>query len=65
MINMVTLSKNELINFLGINEIRHAKDPSVKRQKLIMLVVIIGLLGVLAGYMIGQAMMLDILGQKD
>ena len=65
MINMVTLSKNELINFLGINEIRHAKDPSVKRQKLIMLVVIIGLLGVLAGYMIGQALMLDMLGQKD
>ena len=31
--NIRTLIKMELINFLGINELRHVKDPAVKKQK--------------------------------
>ncbi len=63
--NMLTLSKFELINFLGINELRHVKDPSVKKTKGFMFGVLIFLYVVLIFYMAGQSMVLAQLGQKD
>lgn len=60
--NIRTLSKLELINFLGINELRHVKDPSVKKQKGFMFVVLMVLYFFLAGYVIMQSFLLGKLG---
>ena len=60
--NIRTLSKLELINFLGINELRHVKDPSVKKQKGFMFVVLMVLYFFLAGYVIMQSLLLGKLG---
>ena len=60
--NIRTLSKLELLNFLGINELRHVKDPSVKKQKGFMFVVLMVLYFFLAGYVIMQSLLLGKLG---
>ncbi|MCR5214732.1 MAG: hypothetical protein K6E10_09965 [Eubacterium sp.] len=56
--NIFTLTKLELINFLGINELRHVKNPAVKKQKGFMLGVLIVLYACLAGYVVMQTMLL-------
>ena len=63
--NIKTLTKIELVNLLGINEVRYAKDPAVKRTKKIMLIVLASLWVCLVGYVIGQAVAIDMLGQTD
>ena len=57
-----TLIKLELLNFLGINELRHVKDPSVKKNKGLIFGVLIFLYIVLIGYVVGQSVMLGKLG---
>ena len=48
----------ELINFLGINELRHVKDPAVKKQKGFLFGVLIVLYVFLAGYIVMQSVLL-------
>ncbi|MCR5292416.1 MAG: hypothetical protein K6E28_05970 [Eubacterium sp.] len=60
--NIRTLIKMELINFLGINELRHVKDPAVKKQKGFLLGVLIVLYGFLAGYIVMQSVLLGKIG---
>ena len=60
--NIRTLSKLELLNFLGINELRHSKDPSAKKQKGFLFGVLIVLYGFLAGYVVMQSVLLGKIG---
>lgn len=62
---LVTLSKYELVNFLGINELRKVKNPTAKKQKGFMLGMLIFLCICLAGYTAGQAVMLAVLGTAE
>ena len=63
--NIRTLIKMELINFLGINELRHVKDPAVKKQKGFLFGVLIVLYVFLAGYIVMQSMLLGEIGATE
>ena len=63
--NIKILTKIELVNLLGINEVRFAKDPAVKRTKKVMLSILLALWVCLIGYVLGQAYALDMLGLTD
>lgn len=60
--NIRTLIKMELINFLGINELRHVKDPAVKKQKGFLFGVLLVLYLFLAGYVVMQSVLLVKIG---
>ena len=62
---IVTLSKNELVNFLGVNELRKVKDPTAKKQKGFIFGMLIFLYICLAGYTAGQAAILSIIGTAE
>ncbi len=62
---LVTLSKYELVNFLGINELRKVKNPTAKKQKGFIFGMLIFLYICLAGYTAGQAIMLAVLGTAE
>ncbi|HBZ03024.1 MAG TPA: hypothetical protein DEO83_04350 [Lachnospiraceae bacterium] len=57
-----SLIKLELINFLGINELRYVKDKAARKQKGFLFGVLIVLYGFLAGYIVMQSMLLDKIG---
>ena len=60
--NIRTLIKMELINFLGINELRHVKDPAMKKQKGFLFGVLVVLYVFLAGYIVMQSVLLGKIG---
>ena len=60
--NIRTLTKLEFQNYLGLNEIRYAKDPGVKKNRGLIFGTIIFLMVVFAGYMTGQSIGLSKLG---
>ena len=60
--NVLTLTKLELNNYLGINELRNSKDPAIRKNRGLMLGVIIFLMIVLAGYVAGQAVGMSMIG---
>ena len=62
---IVTLSKNELVNFLGVNELRKVKDPTAKKQKGFIFGMLIFLYICLAGYTAGQAAILSTIGTAE
>lgn len=62
---LVTLSKYELVNFLGINELRKVKNPTAKKQKGFIFGMLIFLYICLAGYTAGQAIILGICGTAE
>ncbi len=63
--NIRTLIKMELINFLGINELRHVKDPAVKKQKGFLFGVLVVLYVFLAGYIVMQSVLLGEIGATE
>lgn len=62
---IVTLSKNELVNFLGVNELRKVKDPTARKQKGFIFGMLIFLYICLAGYTAGQAAILSTIGTAE
>ena len=65
MMKLVTLSKYELVNFLGINELRKVKNPTAKKQKGFIFGMLIFLYICLAGYTAGQAIILGVCGTAE
>ncbi|MBR6403338.1 MAG: hypothetical protein IKS48_08135 [Eubacterium sp.] len=63
--NILTLTKIELINYLGINELRHSKDSAVRKNKGFLFGTIIFLLVVFAGYIAGQTVGMAKLGLTE
>ena len=60
--NIRTLIEMELINFLGINELRHVKDTAVKKQKGFLFGVLLVLYVFLAGYIVMQSVLFGKIG---
>ena len=63
--NVFSLTKIELINYLGINEMRYSKDSAVRKNKGFLFGTIIFLLVVLAGYIAGQSVGMSMMGLTE
>ena len=61
----ITLTKLELLNLFGLNVLRHVKDPTEKKKKIIMAVVILCVVFILVGYLTFSAYAAAILGVGD